>query len=1153
MKGDYTRFTFNPDKEYKGVLKQQGRVDLDADWNEQQDIQTYYRETVTGDIIGASGAPENDAGFRVSVDGGEPVFSNGRYYVDGALCLNSVDEVSVTEQPHSPLSELPDTEGRYIAYLDVFDRHITSLEDGSIREVALNGPDTATRIQNVWQVKLLRVGAPGAAFHCMSNNAGWSNLLQGSTAKLSARAKAGLTAAENPCVISPDAGYRRLENQLYRVEIHQGGAHARATWKWSRNNGAQLAKWIGQDGNTIKISQSNGQAFGGFKSGQWIELTDDLRELREEPGTLVRIERVRSNEIIIEAATATGTMDLAEFSSNPKIRGWDSVGELHVNQAGDDEGWILLEDGVQVKFHSGRQKTGDYWLIPARTNTGDIEWPQQGGEPEAVKPHGVEHHYARLALLDLDGGNWKVASDCRELFPALTDLIQLSYVGGDGQSVMPDPAAPNAKLELGMPIQVGVSRGNSPVQGMSVRFKVRSGDGTLNGGAIQQVTVETDGRGVASCRWAIDSLMPIQTLDAELLDVSGSVRHIPVRFHAGLERADLVSYDPVNTPELAGTKTVQEAIDALAKINHEGCTTYVVRPGDNWHDIFNEIKDGEDAHICFQRGVFLLDKPLRIEGKGHLKVTGAGNGSQIIARSQEAALQFVKCAGVSVRDLYIEAGNVGIQGKIKHTLGALTIEDVPQVSIRDVAVKCAGASILRRACITVVKDKGKDAKSVVPAECVTIQDCDLTVGHKQNAILLVNVEKTNVTGNCIKVGKRSKALNLRKQLEAPKMRADVKAMLIGSPVVAEVNLKDGKVNTHKVGSYTLLANSSIPEHEWDALMRKDPPKADDRKSKKNAVKYYERLADEVVEKPSLLKSYERNVKSFEKDIGDAAFNNLTATPHGKAVMRNMLFNGDIRVEEFDEINNVDHNTVISYDGNRVSMNSVLSEKTWLKMLKSENARVGSNEGLLKELQGLAGRLIIDEDFRNRQPEAKKWFGGLVKNNPSVASKGIVCGGSHVGHVFVSQNVVTGVEDCVHIGVSHRTNKTDELDYAKSVFVQDNVIYMSKPVEKVRGNRGVFVGNAHSIRIERNEILLQTNDPKAEFLDGIKIYGDLGRMIMVRENVVKGARVGLRLKALDDGNKNIVRQWLAGDNLFLGASQSAIIAPSSLRQVNNISG
>jgi hypothetical protein len=41
------------------------------------------------------------------------------------------------------------------------------------------------------------------------------------------------------CEIAATAGYRRLENQLYRVEVHEGGASP--TFKWSRENGSVAA------------------------------------------------------------------------------------------------------------------------------------------------------------------------------------------------------------------------------------------------------------------------------------------------------------------------------------------------------------------------------------------------------------------------------------------------------------------------------------------------------------------------------------------------------------------------------------------------------------------------------------------------------------------------------------------------------------------------------------------------------------------------------------------------------------------------------------------------------------------------------------------------------------------------------------------------
>ena len=113
----------------------------------------------------------------------------------------------------------------YIAYLDVWQRHITALEDDGIREVALGGPDTATRTKTLWQVKLL--GPFPAPLTCVSEPALWKDLSDNTqNGKLSARAEES-TEADGPCVVPPGAGYRRLENQLYRVEIHEVDAERR--------------------------------------------------------------------------------------------------------------------------------------------------------------------------------------------------------------------------------------------------------------------------------------------------------------------------------------------------------------------------------------------------------------------------------------------------------------------------------------------------------------------------------------------------------------------------------------------------------------------------------------------------------------------------------------------------------------------------------------------------------------------------------------------------------------------------------------------------------------------------------------------------------------------------------------------------------------
>jgi len=46
MKGDFSRDTFDHKKHYRRVLMQQGRVQVDADWNEQASILLHYMQSL---------------------------------------------------------------------------------------------------------------------------------------------------------------------------------------------------------------------------------------------------------------------------------------------------------------------------------------------------------------------------------------------------------------------------------------------------------------------------------------------------------------------------------------------------------------------------------------------------------------------------------------------------------------------------------------------------------------------------------------------------------------------------------------------------------------------------------------------------------------------------------------------------------------------------------------------------------------------------------------------------------------------------------------------------------------------------------------------------------------------------------------------------
>jgi len=532
MKGDFSRDTFDRKKHYSAVLMQQGRVQDDADWNEGQSIEQYRNEVEATDVIGQSGAPRRDPGFKISTNGTTITIGKGRYYVDGLLCENETDlEYDAQNAGDLPgasvgsvFEALKNAQTPFaIAYLDVWKRQITSLEDPLIREVALGGADTATRVRVVWQVKILPVAvagttalqelfpkrtklqaqveeaksadaqltkqftsarkkldatpptAPdrpqleelvkkiteqrasvaqgvakasadlekvnadierltgGTTVGCSTTFEEWEQLPELSTGTLKARTGAP-GGGDDPCLPPPSAGYRRLSNQLYRVEVHDGGPLGTATFKWSRDNGTVVTSIEKITGNTIVVHDLGRDEELGFRAGDWVELIDDGLELIGLPGQLAQINppNEATREITLAGATplplapGPGGVDPAR---HPKLRRWDQLDQQPVTVDAHGiktaAGWIPLEDGIEVQFGQGDYRSGDYWLIPARTSTGDVEWPpfaSPNTNPSAEPPHGIRHHFAKLGILHVNDGTLEVLDDCRPIFCPLTDV-----------------------------------------------------------------------------------------------------------------------------------------------------------------------------------------------------------------------------------------------------------------------------------------------------------------------------------------------------------------------------------------------------------------------------------------------------------------------------------------------------------------------------------------------------------------------------------------------------------------------------------------------------------------------------------------------------------------------------------------------------------
>jgi hypothetical protein len=553
VKGDFSRTTFNPSRHYTQLPLQQGRVLNDADWNEQAEIALYDSRGTRRHVIGPSGGSLDRAALRVQIgvfeadkpalvvggklpvapdpepgEGGRPRYSPpGLYWVDGCT-LTQDAAYALDDQPHLK-AQLPPTAGFYFAWVETFERLLTALDAPEIREVALGGPDHGTRVQQIWQVRLFRFDSSGANPLCSDVPSDWRPATP--TGRLHARA-ADPNASSDPCAVPQTAGYRRLENQLYRVEIRQGGDENAATFVWSRENGVVRVRALPDtydsvDGRPVfQVAELGRDELTRLAPEDWVEITDDARTVAGLPGYLCQIAAVSNTTLELHTDSA---LSADEFNAlvSPSVRRWDQVeprkhpaGAAYLGRAEYDvsaatgAGYFELEDGVQIRFSTGTYRSGDYWLVPARTATADVEFPAA-----AVPPHGVPRGAAGLAILRRSvDGKWSVVRDCRHLFAPLTKHQYLHYVGGDGQEAMP------GKL-LGAPLEVAVTNAGQPVEGVPILFEVQVPAGTSDTAAERiprgylddpaqplpptaargrlLLRVATNAKGIASARWVL--------------------------------------------------------------------------------------------------------------------------------------------------------------------------------------------------------------------------------------------------------------------------------------------------------------------------------------------------------------------------------------------------------------------------------------------------------------------------------------------------------------------------------------------------------------------------------------------------------------------------------------------------------------------------
>jgi hypothetical protein len=412
----------------------------------------------------------------------------GRYYVGGVLC-ELAEEVPFTAQPDYPGATLPRTPGWYLAYLDVWERFVTAVQDPALREVALGGATTTTRTHTLAQVKLrpltdeaeMRIDgaallppprSPGSLrarrrssptllgnllYRVEIHSSGWprggSHPREAAVPVLAADAAAcQVTVARcaddagpwqagdrlelfNPAPdgtapapgqlllitgIGPRPGVATLS--AFPAGVSADGLWARrvATFVWSRDNGSVILPVAQLQGAVAMLQPAEGGQLP-LRNGDWVALENDPTVLQGVVPTLLQVRSVDRESFEVTLAPPPPAGFDASPAAHPLLRLWNQSGDALSDGAvpASADGWTDLEAGVQVCFaEDGPCRAGDYWWIPARTYTEDIEWPRDASGPLPLPPAGPEHLRAPLALVHLPTGE---VQDRRRIFQPRVD------------------------------------------------------------------------------------------------------------------------------------------------------------------------------------------------------------------------------------------------------------------------------------------------------------------------------------------------------------------------------------------------------------------------------------------------------------------------------------------------------------------------------------------------------------------------------------------------------------------------------------------------------------------------------------------------------------------------------------------------------------
>jgi hypothetical protein len=463
MGSDRARVSFDRSRQWRAVIAQQGRVSLEADLNEQVAIDASRGQLTTRELVGpcaspdggyqvsatpASGGPAGSTPGDLSVSAGTLYLGGERLRLEQALTYSRQPEwLNAAEDPLYVAPAAPAGDAFELVYLLAFEQEVSAVEDPTLADVALGGPDTAQRLRIVQRVVRAASTTGNRTSAWSELESKWSGegysfdsatMQRTSTATLQVSFTQEL-AAPTPCQPVATGGYLEAENQLLRVAIAEVQSSGVPYVVWAKDDASSLYRVSSSvydaeaQETTVTLASAPVDSDHYPAKQQFVELLANAVELSGEAGVAAPSGFLAEVAVAYNAGERTVVLSgqlppeylQASAAQAPSLylRVWEEKLPAPAGSA-----VALGASGVAVTLDSsdGAFHVGDFWQFALRPIEPTIVYPariQEAPQP----PDGPRTWACPLAVVSWAEGT----PSCTNCVEGFTNLLKLSEdVGG---------------------------------------------------------------------------------------------------------------------------------------------------------------------------------------------------------------------------------------------------------------------------------------------------------------------------------------------------------------------------------------------------------------------------------------------------------------------------------------------------------------------------------------------------------------------------------------------------------------------------------------------------------------------------------------------------------------------------------------------------